>query len=385
MTNRDQRLLFLPLTAVLLLLTFFASRLNLAGDFLAFWSGSVLTLRGENAYDATALHAVQLATGHSLPFPMLVWNPPWANVIMIPFGVLPFAWARALWLVCSLLFLALSGYWLARIYWKDASPGECLAAVIVPLLIPQAWNALYLGQNNTLILVAIAGALFFFHRYPKLSGAMLVLATLKPQLSLGAGVTLVIWALYERRWRFLAGAMSASGLLLFILTLLRPSWWQDYQVVFSHPLLASYQTPTLTTWLRMIWPTFPITLWMVGIAILAMASLARWMAHTAQWEAGVAIATIFTFLFTAYNWSYDQFLLLIPGYYLWGQVRQNTGSRVVVATGFVLINVLTLVTRLTSTNEFDFRWVVPAFAIFFSLSLFLFSSKTTSSSEHVGA
>lgn len=359
---------------VLLMFIGLLSRMDLRGDFMGYWAGSALIFRGENPYDAETIHQLQLSTGRGESYAVRVWNPPWTNVILLPFGILPFAWGRAFWLVVSILLLAISGHWLAQIYWPERGKMSNLMAVILPLLFAHTWNALIQGQINLLVLFSLAGAMFFFSKHPALSGGLLILATVKPQLSIGAGAVLGIQALYERRWGFIGGAVGTLTGLLLVLTLLRPSWWQDYQTVLRTPLL-DYRTPTVATWLREQFPGLPIPQLMFFLAVISLLALLGWTVKTKQWNPGVAAAVIITLLFNLFNWSYDQIVLLLPAYLLWGYVQNNQLGRRLVGTFFFIFNLLILYVRFTNRDDFDFVWVVPVFALFYLTMLILFRQK----------
>jgi hypothetical protein len=362
-TNRNRLWLswaVIGLTIIVLMILL--ARLPLSGDFLGYWSGTALIGRGENAYDSAQLHTLQLATGRGHDFSVNVWNPPWTLVFLLPLGLLPFAWARALWLVISVLLVAVSGYWLGRAYWPHAGQRERLASAILPLLAVQVWVALLQGQINILVLFGIAGAMFWLSKRPGLAGSLLLLATVKPQIAIGALIILALRALIERQWRFILGATVAFSLLLLVLTLLRAQWIYDYERVLRTPLL-DYRTPTLATWAREQWPTLPVNTLALLLSVLALSLLAAWTIRTRDWEAGVASAVVITMLFTLFNWSYDQIVLLVPAYFLLGKVRGKPSIYLSVIAALLLINLLVLGIRIAgSTNDFDFFWVAPVFA-----------------------
>jgi hypothetical protein len=222
-----------------------------------------------------------------------------------------------------------------------------------------------MGQINVLVLLGISGALYWNARAPLLAGLFLALATVKPQLALGAVAVFGVHALLTRQWRFILGLAGGLSTLLLLLTAVRPIWWQDYGRVLQTPLLA-WRTPTLATWARETWPTVPVTPLFFILATFALAAVIYLCLQHRVWEAGVAAAVVVTLLFTLFSWSYDQILLLIPAYQLLGATRSK-----VVAAALLLINALVFITHYggSTTSDFDYVWVVPAFTVVYLVGL----------------
>jgi hypothetical protein len=350
----------------LLFLLWVLVQLDLAGDFLGYWSASVVTISGQNAQDESLLYAVQQATGRGFPFTMRVWNPPWTMVVLAPLALMPFALARAIWFILCMALFALAGYWLGRTYLPEGNVRAL--APFLPFLTLPTYTSLAQGQINILVLVGLAGALYFIERRALLAGALLTLATVKPQIAVGAGLMLALWALKERRWGLFAGGALVLMLLLATLTMLRPQWWSDYQAVLATPL-TQWRSPTLATWVREQWPTLPTDALALLLAISAWLAAATWALRTGRWRAAIAHATVITMLFTVFSWSYDQIILLLPAYYLLGRVHARPGLFRFTAAALLLISVVLLLQRINSRDDFDFFWVPSAFTLIYLLAL----------------
>jgi hypothetical protein len=342
----------------------------LALDFLAYWSASTLTWRGGNPYDIDALWEVERSTGQGFPFPVHVWNPPWTPILLLPFGLLPFAFARAAWFLISIALLAVSGRLLAAIYWPSSGKAARLVSVVLPLLAIPSWVALVQGQINLLVLFGIVGATYWFSSYPLLAGALLVVATVKPQLGIGALVVLAVWALQARRWAVLIGSGATMAFLLLILTILHPTWPGDY-LSGLEPLL-DYRTPTIATWAREQWPGLPVSSIFLALSVLSLLLLLAWARRSRRWPIAVAVGVVITMTFTVFGWSYDQIILLLPAYALIGYTWENRVARWGAAAGIALLNAQILLTRVQSTDDFDFVWVTPALIVIALLSLLLY-------------
>lgn len=338
-------------------------------DFIAYWSASRITILRGDPYDSQALYQLQLASGMGQEEPVQVWNPPWTPVLLLPLGMMPLLLARAMWATMSLVMLWVSGYWLHSIFWPNPSPMERRFAILIPGLFVHGWAALKIGQISPLVLFGIVGAMRFYRGRPALAGAMLVLATIKPQLCIGVLLLFGLRALVDRSVRFVTGAAGTLGGLLVVLTLLRPSWAADYMTVVASPLLV-WQTPTLATVFRGLFPSAPIVAIFGGVATLLILLIARWVLRTGRWNAALAAGTLVTMLFTVFAWDFDQVILLIPIFHLFSEVRWRRGTTIVVGALLFIINATTFLMRVpTAPDAFFFFWVTPAFTLIYVTAL----------------
>src|SRR5437660_10371433 len=68
-------------------------------DFLQYWAAGRLNATGGNPYDADQLLPLQRSAHRPDDKPAVVmWNPPWALTLAMPFGLLPPRTAQLLWL-----------------------------------------------------------------------------------------------------------------------------------------------------------------------------------------------------------------------------------------------------------------------------------------------
>lgn len=339
------------------------------GDFIAYWSGSRLTLTGGNAYDAEALHQLQIDSGWGQATPVRVWNPPWTPIILLPLGVLPLLAARALWAVTTMLLLWVSGYWLHLIFWPRATGWSRLVAILIPSAFVLVWETLVMGQISPLVVFGLSGALRYYRDRPLLAGSLIVLATVKPQICIGALLIFAVRAVAERAWHFVAGGVGTLAAAVTILTLLRPGWLGDYNSVLETPLL-DWRTPTLASFLRELAPTAPIAPLFLALATIGILLLAASALRSGEWEDAVAGGVVVTLLFTVFAWDFDLIVLLIPLYHMLGHLRRNRPALIAVTATLMGLNALTYVMRLPGPiDRYYFFWVVPAFTLIYIGSL----------------
>jgi hypothetical protein len=158
-----------------------------ANDFFSRWMGArALFLRGENPYSDTVTREIQLAMYGRLAQPdedqVAFAYPLYAAFIVAPLVGLTYAQAQALWMAL-LVVLVVSGalLWgqLNRLAWTPATFAIFLLSV---LLFYPTVRGVFLGQyalvSFFLLILAFAA---IAARYDLLGGALIALATIKPQ------------------------------------------------------------------------------------------------------------------------------------------------------------------------------------------------------------
>lgn len=172
-------------------------------DFISFWGAAKLAWAGTPAlaYDQAALHAVQSQAaafdGGKMPFPYA----PAFLLLVLPFAILPFPLAMALWSVVTLaIYAVVARRFAPRLGW--------LAVAFPPVFAIAA-----IGQNGFLTAALFLGGLALLHRGRRFAaGLLLGCLILKPQLALMLPVAM----LAGREWRVIAGAMVSSVAVLLV-------------------------------------------------------------------------------------------------------------------------------------------------------------------------
>jgi glycosyl transferase family 87 len=138
--------------------------------------------------------------------------PPHAIVVLSPLGLLTPNRAVAVWAAFNLALAVLSVY--LTVHAARPGHGGALANVAMPMLMFLCWGGFRtLLQFSLLTLTCGLASIVLADRRPAWSGCSLGLALMKPQVA----VPFVLWALFTRRWRSLAVAVSivAVGFLLY--------------------------------------------------------------------------------------------------------------------------------------------------------------------------
>jgi alpha-1,2-mannosyltransferase len=187
-------------------------------DFLAFWSASRLALAGDPAaaYDLARLYAMERASVAQDPGLSSFLYPPPFLLLCLPFGLAPYFLSLAIWLAAT------GGAWLAMARkWAGKGAGALIALLAFPAIMTNIGH----GQNGFLTAALMGSGLLLIDRRPWLSGAVLGLLVVKPQIALA----LPLLVLAGNRWRVMSGAIaSLLAVSLLSLLVLGPGTWTGF-------------------------------------------------------------------------------------------------------------------------------------------------------------
>jgi hypothetical protein len=305
-------------------------------DFISFWTAGRMLIAGGNVYDVAA-HIAAQREFYALPGEYTAFfYPPGLLPLVWPLGLLPYFPALAAW-------LALTGAaWLAAVrgWFRTlgiAGPGLVLVAAFPPVII-----TLTHGQTSFLLAALLGGGLLLVGKHPWLAGALLGLATVKPQFGLLVPVAL----LASGQWRTIAGA-SASALALAGLAALAfgPQVWSDWLAITASAGSATEsgamgfaKMVSIFAGLRLLGVPSAAALVVQGAVSLAVAAAIA----SAGWRHGFSLALAALVLAgaplaTPFVLDYDMLLTAFPLAYLFAQARAGgflSWERITIAACF---------------------------------------------------
>jgi hypothetical protein len=169
---------------------------------------------GLNAYDPDV--ASQLGANQSLGS---FFYPPQIAPLCLLLGAFPWTQAKVVMTLLNVFctgILAFFGVLLVKqpqvkqLRVPGSSPGWFIPAIVIAN--PFTLNIIVLGQTTLIVAAALVSGWYYAYRGRwVLSGVLIAISTIKPQLSL----LVILWLLLERRWRILA--VAAVTTLIFCL------------------------------------------------------------------------------------------------------------------------------------------------------------------------
>jgi len=176
---------------------------------LSWWEGS-------NAYDPNV--ASRLGANQSLGS---FFYPPQIAPLCLLLGAFPWTQAKVVMTLVNIVSAGVLAYFSVLLVKQPQVkrlrvPGSG-AVWFIPAIVlanPFTLNVMVLGQTTLIVAAALVGGWYYAYRDKwVLSGILIAISTIKPQLSL----LVILWFLLERRWRILAVAAVAVTTLLFCL------------------------------------------------------------------------------------------------------------------------------------------------------------------------
>lgn len=255
-----RRLVFISLLGLFLVgdvvttYVLFTSRYPGANDFASRWGGARAFWRdGLSPYSDEATRQIQLLIyGRPIsPEEEQQFDPgpfayPFYTVfLLVPLVWLAYPWAEAIWLVlleiclCGGLLLALQIY-----NWRPPRWLLTFTTVWAFFFYPNA-RALILGQFAVFVFALVALTLWGLKtRRDLLAGLCLALSTVKPQMVFLLVPLLLIWALWERRVRFVSAFMGVMAVLVAASWVAEPGWVTGFfQQVARYPSYTAIGSP----------------------------------------------------------------------------------------------------------------------------------------------
>ena len=210
--------------------TFFTSKVPGANDFYPRWKGAQLFWQdGLDPYSQVATEEIQCGIYGRLAAPdedqVLFVYPFYTTFLLWPLVSLDYAWVQAIWLV--IVQFSIMGGVILGLRLVNWHVSVWMLAVIL------LWSVIFYNSTRTIILGQFAGPIFLCtigcllalkHDRDILAGFLLSWTTLKPQMSYLLIPALLLWALGQRRWRFVAGFGATMALLAGLSFVLVPNW-----------------------------------------------------------------------------------------------------------------------------------------------------------------
>jgi Glycosyltransferase family 87 len=181
--------------------------------------------------------------------------PAYTDLLFWPTAYIPFATVRV-WITCILSVVTLASVLLWVRAMNLALDWKWVAAIVLLVLSSyQALEGLYAGQIGLLVAFLLSCSMLALQRGRYLlSGFLLALTTIKPQVGALTIPFLLVWSLYNwrARGRLALGLMATATLLLGMSLVVFPHWiefWLRTVFAYHHYTRPPIVTEVLTSWL----------------------------------------------------------------------------------------------------------------------------------------
>lgn len=288
-------------------------------DLVTRWVGTRAAIAGLDPYSEDVLpDMLRMYYGHypltpSDPNPerQRFYYPANLVVLLAPFAYFTWPTARSLFLVATVILLALGFRGCMEMYrvrWTQRQ--TALALVLVLCSWPILWG-LRLQQPTLLVAAFVFLACYCVNRgRDRAAGILLALATVKPQIVLPLLAWLVVWALVHRRWKILVWFAGALVAFLLCTDLLVPGWIPRWRASVVMYVRATDTAPALEN-LFGHWAGLALTLLIAASICVSLWRLRRSNANSLEFAAAISLVLALTVLFIPTHLAiiYNQVLL----------------------------------------------------------------------------
>jgi len=294
--------------------------------------------------------------------PLVMLNPPWVLPLILPFGLLSFSAGQSLWFGVGLALVFISVHWLWNLY--GAGQNRWIGWLVAVTFLPVA-VVLAIGQIGPLILFGLAGFLRFEAKQNDcVAGSFLFLTALKPHLVFLLWIALLLFALYQRRWKPLAALVATVAGASFLAVLLDHRAFQQYVGLFSQERIVFQESPTLGGLLRHI-SGLP-AMQFLPLAVAALWFVVYWIRWRSTWEWRDRLPSLLlvSIVATSYSWFFDQ-VVLLPSLFCATVLVLRSPHRIRLGAiiAYLAINCFTLLLLLNHRPAFYYSWTALAWLI----------------------
>ncbi len=276
---------------------------------MSYWVAGRFYLAGANPYAPAAMWPIEKALGWTGP-PLVMLNPPWSLVFVAPLGLVSFQVAHYVCLAISLA-LEVSSFLLLWRYFGGERNKQWIPLAIFATLLPVG-VAEHAGQVTPLMLAGLTAFLYSLrHQRYLLAGACLLPLGLKPHLLWLALLAIVLWAVQNRKWQLIIGALAT-----YVTATLAAIAYNHNTLGYIHGSTANAAMVTVCGVggaLRSVFGFQHQWLQFVPMAVGLPWFVRYWMKHRRDWswEQHLPMLLLVSIGTAPYFWAHD-FILAVP-------------------------------------------------------------------------
>jgi hypothetical protein len=324
-------------------------------DFIGYWAAGQQIAHGASPYDAGEVLRMEKAVGLGNLQIKITPSPPVGLALVIPLGFLSAKSGLVFWTVAQLgcLSIALWIVWLLE--GKPSSRIHLFGYLFAPAL-----ACLMAGQLGIFCLLGVSVFLLWHERRQFYAGAALLPLTLKPHLFLAAGLVLLLWMVWQRSPRILAGLLAAMAASSAFVLLFDPGVWTQYIAMMHSNLMQDRFAPTLSAYFR--WDISPATVWLEYLPAATACVWALWYFWTRRdrwnWIDHGLLVLLVSVMCAPYAWLTDEAVLLpavLVGVYRAIEARRSLLPIAI----FAAVALIELYANVRITSWY-YTWTTPA-------------------------
>jgi hypothetical protein len=339
-------------------------------DFVEYWAAGRLCLTNGNPYSWDAMLELEKSVGmkpdHSPTTgeetPLMMFNPPWTLVFVMPLALPSFALSRLLAFVLGvgLVIFCADAIW--RIY-GGAIEKRWLAWLVALTFVPTL-QVLQMGQIGPLILLGLVAFLFYVHESGWAAGIATVLIAIKPHLFGVFAAALFLWTVHQRRWSIFAGAALTVTIIMACLLGANPHLMDQYWHCMTVHSPRDCRTPILGSLLRAMFgpnqfwlQVVPQSVGLVWVAIYWYRRRDHW-----DWHEELPLLVLVSLLTTPYGaWPFDLVVLLLPVIEIAARARLASRQQLTIMIAvYLAIQLPAMAMSVAGVDLFYFVWMPPA-------------------------
>ena len=346
----------------------------LSDDFVRYWASGKLNQEGLNPFDPEIIQKLQLELGGTIVWPdttSITLTPPWVMPLLMPLGMFSYPTGRLVWLLVSVVILLFSSQLLWRIYTGNRKLRWL--AILVTVIFAPTISVLEKGQITNLVLLGLAGFLFYtsVKRNDWLAGICLSLVSCKPQLILLFWLALFVWVIQQRRWLILISTAICVLSLTLITIAFNSHIIQQYFGMIQSYGIADWANPTFGAYLCFFWfGANQFWLQFLPAVFSAVWFIYYWHRHHRSWDwlREMPIILLVSLITSPYSWTYDQVILIpvIIQAAVWLAADWKHRRVIIFGIIYLALNLLNLLLHMR-LDDFWFIWFAPSLFIWYLL------------------
>ena len=329
-------------------------------DYIEYWAAGHELVRGANPYDPEAILRLERSLGREENFPQITFSPPVMLVLAWPLGHLSAKTGLILWLLASLGCIAAA---IGLVWLVHGKPDSRMQ--VIGFAFPPALACLMAGQLGDFFLLETALFLYLEKSRPWLAGAAMVLFVLKPHLFGPCFLALLLWSVWRRDFRILAGFLAALAVCCAVVAGLDQQAWRQYSDMIRSTRITDLYIPTMAMDLRYL--IDGQAKWLEYVPEVLACLWAGWYFWTRRerwnWVDHGLLLFLVSVACAPYGWYYDQSLLLpaiIAGLYR----AERSKSPLILFALIMTAGMVAILANVQPTSGF-YAWTAPAWLVWY--------------------